>query len=73
MSTPDESLTYEAARERLQQIVRTLESGGVGLAETMQLWEEGERMAKICQRWLDGATAKIDAARTQAQAGASRD
>lgn len=59
--------TYEQAREQLTQIVRRLESGGVGLAETMELWEEGERLAKVCQQWLDGAKAKIDAARQAAQ------
>ena len=41
------------------------ESGGVPLAESMQLWERGEQLAKICQAWLDGAKAKIDAARGQ--------
>ena len=35
------------------------------LAESMQLWERGEQLAKICQAWLDGAKAKIDAARGQ--------
>ena len=59
-------ISYEVARERLHEIVRQLESGGVSLAQTMQLWEEGEQMARICQHWLDGATAKIEAARQAA-------
>ncbi|HSN43780.1 MAG TPA: exodeoxyribonuclease VII small subunit, partial [Propionibacteriaceae bacterium] len=45
--------------------VQTLESGGVPLAESMALWERGEELAAICQTWLDGARAKIDAARAR--------
>jgi len=29
----------------------------------LALWERGERLAQVCQRWLDGAQAKIDSAR----------
>lgn len=61
---------YEQAREELAEVVRKLESGGVPLADSMALWERGEKLAAICQQWLDGAKAKIDAARaSQAQAG----
>ena len=55
MSTPDAELTYEQARQQLAEVVTKLESGGVPLAESMQLWERGEQLAKICQAWLDGA------------------
>lgn len=60
---PDEELTYEAAREELIEVVRKLETGGASLAESMHLWERGEKLADICQRWLDGAKERIDAAR----------
>ena len=56
-------LSYEAARAQLIEVVTQLESGGVPLDESLALWERGERLAKVCQRWLDGAQAKIDAAR----------
>jgi exodeoxyribonuclease VII small subunit len=56
-------LSYETARARLIKVVTQLESGGVPLDESLALWERGERLAEICQRWLDGAQAKIDAAR----------
>ncbi len=55
--------TYEVARDELVQIVQRLESGGAPLDEALALWERGEELAVICQRWLDGAKAKIDAAR----------
>lgn len=58
-------LSYEAARAQLTEVVNQLESGGVPLDESLALWERGERLARVCQRWLDGAQAKIDAARTE--------
>jgi len=59
-------LSYEQAREELMRVVQRLESGGAPLDESLALWERGEELATVCQRWLDGAKAKIDAARTPA-------
>lgn len=56
-------LSYEQARSDLLDVVRQLESGGVGLAESMTLWERGEKLAAICQRWLDEARKRVQAAR----------
>lgn len=58
-------LSYESARAQLIEVVNQLESGGVPLDESLALWERGERLAGVCQRWLDGAQAKIDAARAE--------
>ena len=55
-------LSYEAARDELAKVVATLESGGLGLEESLKLWERGEELAAICQAWLDGARAKLEAA-----------
>jgi exodeoxyribonuclease VII small subunit len=63
-----ETLSYEQAREELITIVQRLESGGVPLEEALALWERGEQLATICQAWLDGAKAKIEAARQKEQA-----
>ena len=63
MSSPGPQIGYEQARQQLQEIVTKLESGGVPLAESMQLWERGEQLAAICQQWLDGAKAKVEDAR----------
>ena len=57
---------YEQARDELVEIVRRLEAGGVTLEESLQLWERGEELAKICQDWLDGARAKLDVAAREA-------
>ena len=59
-------LSYEQARDELIEVVQQLESGGAPLDESLALWERGERLAAICQDWLDGAQAKIDAARQPA-------
>jgi exodeoxyribonuclease VII small subunit len=55
-------LSYEEARAELARVVERLESGGGTLEESLTLWERGEELAAICQRWLDGARARLDAA-----------
>jgi exodeoxyribonuclease VII small subunit len=60
--------SYEEAREELVDVVRRLESGGTDLEESLALWERGERLAQICQAWLDGARKRLDAA-TGARSG----
>jgi len=59
----DAKLSYEAARDELAQVVSSLEGGQSTLEESLALWERGEVLAKICQGWLDGAKAKLAAAR----------
>ncbi|MFI9160052.1 exodeoxyribonuclease VII small subunit [Kitasatospora aureofaciens] len=61
-ATPDDALGYEHARDALLEVVRQLENGGISLEESLALWERGEQLAKVCQRWLDGARARLDAA-----------
>ena len=65
-----ETLSYEQARDELVLIVQRLESGGASLEESLALWERGEELAAICQAWLDGAKAKIEAARGKDAAAA---
>jgi exodeoxyribonuclease VII small subunit len=57
-----EDLSYEEARDRLVEVVRTLEQGGTSLAESLALWEQGEELARVCQRALEGARARLDKA-----------
>ncbi len=59
---PEPEISYEAARAELREIVQALESGGQPLEESLSLWQRGEELAGICQRWLDGARARLDAA-----------
>jgi exodeoxyribonuclease VII small subunit len=55
-------LSYEQARAELAAVVEKLETGGASLEESLALWERGEELAALCQRWLDGARARLDAA-----------
>jgi exodeoxyribonuclease VII small subunit len=59
----DDTLSYEQARTELAGVVERLEQGGSSLEESLALWERGERLADVCQRWLDGARERINAAR----------
>ena len=60
-------MSYEQARDELIEVVHKLESGGAPLAESLALWERGEALATVCERWLDGAQAKVDAARSNGE------
>ena len=66
MSQPDAAQqaqpSYETARDELVEVVRRLEAGGATLEESLARWERGEALAGVCQRWLDGARARLDAA-----------
>jgi exodeoxyribonuclease VII small subunit len=53
---------YEDARAELVEVVRALEAGGTTLEESLALWERGEKLAAVCQDWLDGARRRLDAA-----------
>jgi exodeoxyribonuclease VII small subunit len=63
MTTHDDTaISYEQARAELRDIVQALETGGQPLEESLALWQRGEQLAGICQRWLDGARTRLDAA-----------
>jgi exodeoxyribonuclease VII small subunit len=64
--------SYEKAREELAEVVRQLEQGGATLEQSLALWERGEELARVCQAWLDGAKARLDAALPRAE-GAQQD
>lgn len=64
----EEDLAYEQARDELIEVVRRLETGGLSLDESLDLWERGESLARHCQAKLDGARARLDAALAAADA-----
>jgi exodeoxyribonuclease VII small subunit len=53
---------YEEARDQLVELVKRLEAGGLTLEQSLELWERGERLAAICEQWLEGARARLAAA-----------
>jgi exodeoxyribonuclease VII small subunit len=58
-------LPYEQARDQLTELVKRLEAGGLTLEQSLELWERGERLATICEEWLEGARARLAAAIAQ--------
>lgn len=76
MTTPPNEvakLSYEAARDQLIEVVRTLEAGSVPLEDALALWERGEALAAHCQSRLDGARARLEAARAHSAAAVQED
>jgi len=55
-------LGYEQARDQLVELVKRLEAGGLTLEQSLELWEQGERLATVCEEWLEGARARLAAA-----------
>lgn len=55
-------LGYEAARDELVVVVKTLELGGLDLDESLALWERGEALAKRCEEHLAGARRRVEQA-----------
>ncbi len=54
-----ETLTFEQAMARLEEIVRLLESGELPLDETIRLYEEGQRLRQFCEQKLNEAEKRI--------------
>jgi len=55
----EKELSFEEAFSRLEQIVRRLESGEANLDESLRLFEEGVKLARVCSSRLDAAEGKI--------------
>lgn len=55
----NESVTFEAAMTRLEEIVRALESGNAPLDESLEMFEEGVSLVKLCNSRLDSAEQKV--------------
>jgi exodeoxyribonuclease VII small subunit len=61
MSTPSPVESYERLYAQLQEVVSRLEQGELPLDETLQLYEQGVRLAAACQRLLDTAELRVQA------------
>ena len=58
--TTEEPISFEAALEKLEQVVRQLEDGQLGLSESLARYEEGVRHLKHCHQALTAAERKIE-------------
>lgn len=55
----ENKMTFEEALERLEEIAGQLEQGSVPLDESLKLYEEGSKLAAICNTALKNAQQKI--------------
>ena len=53
-------MKYSNAVERLEEIVQSLERGGIQLDETLKLYEEGAMLLEFCQQELASAEGKLN-------------
>ncbi len=54
-----EEIKFEEALARLEAVVNRLESGELALEESLQLFEEGVHLTKVCTNRLEEAERRI--------------
>lgn len=54
------NIDFETTLSKLEDIVKKLESGNVGLSESLELYEEGISLSKSCKELLENAKQKIE-------------
>jgi len=59
-NSPEQSRTFEASLEALEQIVQQLESGDLALEKSLELFEQGIRLSRECQERLSQAERRIE-------------
>ncbi|MBE6707763.1 MAG: exodeoxyribonuclease VII small subunit [Ruminococcaceae bacterium] len=52
-------VTFEEAMARLEEIVKYLESGNAPLDKSLEVFEEGVALVKLCNSKLDNAEQKV--------------
>jgi len=62
----ENQMSFEAAMERLEQIVRSMERGDVALEESLKLFQEGTDLVRRCAKQLDDAQLQIQKVTTDA-------
>ncbi|MFQ5451239.1 MAG: exodeoxyribonuclease VII small subunit [Nitrospinaceae bacterium] len=53
-------IKFEKAMKRLEQIVEELEKGELDIDKSLEIFEEGIKMSRICSKKLGEAEAKIE-------------
>lgn len=53
-------VNFEKALEKLEKIVEELEDGDLSLDNSLKKYEEGVKLARMCQEKLDHARKKIE-------------
>lgn len=59
MEKKKEELNFEEAMKKLEEIANVLENGNLSLDESVNKFEEGMKLSKKCNDYLDQAEKKI--------------
>jgi exodeoxyribonuclease VII small subunit len=51
---------FEAALERLEEIVKELEAGDLPLEQSLKLFEEGIKLSRLCNKRLEDAERRVE-------------
>ncbi len=65
----DPNLSYEDARDQLQEIIERIETGQIGLEQSMAQYERGAALYQHCKRIQDQVEQKFADLTQQMQAG----
>ena len=55
-----EELSFEAALQRLEEVLNALEHGDLPLEEAMRAFEEGARLVRVCHQKLDEVEKRVE-------------
>ena len=58
-SARTDSIEFEPALAELEEIVRKLEAGSLALDKSIELFQRGIELAKVCKQKLDAAELKV--------------
>jgi exodeoxyribonuclease VII small subunit len=56
----NKATTFEAAIKRLEEIVGELENGEIEIEQALALFEEGTKLARMCQKKLSNVERRIE-------------
>lgn len=60
MSEVSKEMNFEESLKRLEQLVERLESGDLPLEESLQIFEEGQKLAALCNQKLESAALRVE-------------
>jgi len=69
----ENTLTFEQAYSRLEEIARTLERDTVPLQQSFDLYQEGQRLLAVCHKMLDEAEKQITVLQNNAADGLGKE
>lgn len=60
MSVSKEEINFEEALDKIEKVVKELEDGGLSLDKSLEIFTEGIKLIKFCNKELNQAEKKIE-------------